>query len=232
MSLVAQGMSYGQVDPETAARALIDRFSVDAGTLFVQDDSGALPGAGEPINLDQPPFITQGLGPDGQVVKYYNFDIQSATPSPIYVLLRDGESDPAEGQLFVVDAIPGAPGYSDFWNVTRVVVPSDYVANTVTSLAEIEATGYAMKMTDAIVNCPVVPDGSTATLRLRGEDTELHMGWYRGEVITYFVFEERALAVDANGLVPLPEIHVTFNVNPGGDGGGPPSGFATELGTD
>ena len=232
MLLVAQGMSYGQVDPETAARALIDRFSADAGTLFVRDDSGALPGAGDPINLDQPPFITQGLGPDGQVVKYYNFDIQSTTPSTIYVLFREGESAPVEGQLFVVDAIPGDPGYSDFWNVTQVTVPSDYVANTVTSLAEIEAAGYAMEMTDAIVNCPVVPDGSTATLRLGGGDTELHMGWYRGEVITYFVFEERALAVDANGLVPLSEIYVTFNVNPGEDSGGPPSGFATEPGTD
>ena len=48
--------------------AAIDRFSAAAGTLMVRDDSGALPGPNEPINFDMPPFITQGLGPGGQVV--------------------------------------------------------------------------------------------------------------------------------------------------------------------
>ena len=32
--------------------------------------------------------------------------------------------------------------------------------------------------------------------------------------------------------VPLSDILVTFNINPGEDGGGPPSGFVMEMGTD
>ncbi len=219
-------------DPATAPRALIDRFSADAGAIFVRDDSGALPEAGEPIDFDQQPFITQGLGPDGQVVQYYNFDVQSATPAPIFVLFRDGEEQPVAGQIFIVDAIPGDPGYSDFWNVTKVTVPADYVANTVTSLDEINAEGFAMEATANIVNCPIVPEGSTAALRLGGGNTGLHLGWYRGQVVAYFTFEEKALAMDANGMVPVSPIYVTFNINVGEDGGGPPSGFVTEPGTE
>ena len=228
---VAQGMSYGQTDPATAPRAVIDRFSADAGTLMVRDDTNGLPDAGEPIDFDQPPFITQGLGPNGEIVQYYNFDAQSTTPAPIYVLFHEGESSPVEGQIFVVDAIPGDPGYSDFWNVMAVTVPADYVANTTTSLAEIQEAGYPMEATDMIVNCPIVPEGSTAILRLGGADNSLHMGWYRGEVVTYFAFEEHPLTLDAGGNVPLSPIYVSFNINPDQEGGGPASGFATEPGT-
>ncbi|MCZ6678982.1 MAG: T9SS type A sorting domain-containing protein, partial [Candidatus Poribacteria bacterium] len=218
----------GPKDPATASRAVIDRFSADAGTLFVRDDSGALPAADEPIDFDQPPFITQGFGPDGQVVKYYNFDVQNTEPASIFVLFHEGESEPVDGQIFIVDVIPGDPGYNDFWNVTKVTVPTDYVANTVTSLDEIQAAGYAAEATDQLVNCPMVPEGSTAMLRLGDGNTGLNMGWYRGQVVTYFSFEEKALAVDAGGMVPVSVIHVSFNINPGEDGGGPASGFVTE----
>ncbi len=30
---------------------------------------------------------------------YYNFDVQSTVPAPIYVLFRDGESMPVQGQI-------------------------------------------------------------------------------------------------------------------------------------
>ena len=232
MLLVVQTMSYGQTDPATAPRASIDRFSAEAGNLFVRDAMPGLPAAGAAIDFDQAPFITRGLGPAGQPVMYYNFDVQSATPIPIHVLFPEGGSDPVEGQLPIVDAIPGDPGYSDFWRVMRVTVPADYAANTVTSLSEIQAAGFAIEATDTLVNCPVVPEGSTATLRLGdGGDTSLHQGWHRGEVVNYFVFEEAQLALDAAGMVPLSPIWVSFNVNPDQGGGGPASGFRTEVGT-
>jgi hypothetical protein len=216
-------------DPATAPRALIDRFSEEAGTLMVRTAENGLPAAGAPIDMDVAPFVTQGLGPDGSVVRYYNFDVQPLAPAPIYVLFRDGEDAPVEGQLNIVDVIPGDAGYNDFWHPHKVTVPVDYVANTVTSAAEITAAGFAMEPLPALVNCPIVPEGSTAAMGWEGTGPQpLHMGWYKGEVVTYFSFEEAPLA-PAAGEVPTSPIYVTFNENP--PAGGPASGFVTEEGT-
>ncbi|WP_396612367.1 hypothetical protein ACH9L7_03555 [Haloferax sp. S1W] len=218
-------------DPASAPRATIDRFSEAAGTLMVRTDENGLPGPDEAVDFDQVPFITQGLGPDGSVVRYYNFDVQSTTPAPIYVLFREGEDTPVSGQLNVIDAIPGDEGYNDFWQVHKVTVPEDYVANSVTSLADIGDAGYEMEATDMLVNCPVVPDGSTASMRYGDGDAGLVEGWYKDKVVSYFQFTEAPLTVRGDS-VPLSPIYVAFNVNPGEDGGGPPSGFMTEEGSD
>lgn len=219
------------LDPDTAPRAEVDRFSAEAGTLMVRDGANGLPAANAPIAFDQAPFITRGLGPDGEEVRYYNFDVQPVEPAPIYVLFRDGEDAPVDGQLNVLGVKPGDPGYNDFWQVTKVTVPADYVANEVTSVAEIFDAGYPTEALDTIVNCPVVPDGSTATLRHGGGDAGLVRGWYDDQVVFYFHFGEASLA-PVNGAVPTSPIYVTFNVNPDEGGGGPPSGFVTEPGTD
>lgn len=216
----------GPTDPDTAPRASIDRFSADAGVLFQRTATNGLPAAGQAIDFDRAPFVTQGYGPGGEIVQYYNFDVQPTSPAPIYVLFREGESTPVAGQLNIVDAIPGDEGYNDFWRVTRVTVPRDYEANTVTSLSEIQARGYRMEVTNTLVNCPIVPEGSTATRRMGGGSADLHRGWYRNQLVFYFTFEERALS---GATVPVSPIYVTFNLNPDQAGGGPPSGFRTEA---
>ncbi len=221
----------GPMDPATARRASVDRFSEKAGKLFVRNGANGLPGANEPIDFDKAPFITQGLGPKGVGVRYYNFDVQGTTPAPIYVLFREGESKPVTGQLNIVDVIPGDEGYNDFWRVTKVTVPKNYVANTVTSVSEIADAGYSTETTNKLVNCPIVPAGSTARMRLGGEGADLHEGWYRGQVVSYFTFEEKALTTGGSGGVRLSPIYVAFNVNPNQPGGGPASGFMTEAGT-
>lgn len=215
--------------PENAPDAVIDRFAPGVGTLQVRSDANGLPEPGEGVDFDQPPFITHGLGPDGQSVAYYNFDIQPTTPAPIYALFREGESTPVPGQLNLVDAIPGTPGYNDFWQIQRVRVPASYQANSVTSLEQIRAAGYPIEATEEIVNCPVVPRGSTARQRLEQADEGLSRGWYRGQLVYYFNFAEQALS---GAQVALADIFVTFNVNPGAEGGGPASGFKTEAGTE
>jgi hypothetical protein len=180
------------------------------------------------VNFDRGPFITHGLGPDGAPVRYYDFDVQSTIPAPIYVVFREGENHPVERQLNIVDVIPGAQGYNDFRQVVKVTVPHDYVANTVTSLAEIREAGYRMDSTPMLVNCPIVPRGSVARMRLNGGSAELHRGWYRGQVVSYFAFDEHPLQVSPSGEVPLSLIYVTFTTNPDQPGGGPASGFVTE----
>ena len=219
---------FSQVDPDTAMKANIDRFSMEAGILFVRDSVNGLPGPNEPVNFDQEPFITQGLGPQGEFISYYNFDVQPTEPAPIYVLFREGEADPVEDQLNIVGVIPGDAGYNDFWRVNFVTVPQNYVANTITKVSEIIGS-HPVTETDILVNCPIVPDGSTAELRYnKSEDPGLTRGWYETMVVFYFNFSERALMVNSSGMVPLSPIYVTFNINPGEPGGGPPSGFMVD----
>lgn len=216
-------------DPDTAPVVSVDRFSAAAGMLQVRNATNGLPAANAPIDFDSgPPFITEGFGPAGQKVQYYNFDVQPTTPIPIYAFFhKDGS--PVDSQLNVIDLIPGSGGYSDFWRVMKVTVPNDYVANSVTSAMAIRSAGYAIETTDMLVNCPVVPKGTTAKLRLDGASPDLHRGWYRDQVVYYLDFEEAALKTDSGGNVPLAPIYVTFNENP--PSGGPQTGFRSEMGS-
>ena len=215
-------------DPATAAKATVDRFSATAGDLMVRDATNGLPAANVAVDFDKAPFITMGLGPQGQKVRYYNFDVQPTAPAPIYVLFRAGEMTPVAGQFNIIDVLPGEAGYSDFWQVNKVTVPATYVANTYTSLAELKAAALTIAPTTMLVNCPVVPDGSTATQRLNGGAATLVTGWHKNTVVKYFSFEEKALS---GATVPVSPIYVLFNVNPDQPMGGPGSGFKTEAGS-
>lgn len=224
------------LDPDTAPKVSIDRFSAEAATLMIRDDINGLPGPNEPIDFDSgEPFITMGLGPDGEHVKYYNFDVQPTHSAPILALFHEGEDKPVEGQLNIIDVIPGDEGYTDFWHVHKVTVPDDYVPNTLTNASAVMDSGYPIERTNLIVNCPVVPEGSTASLRYGDGDSGLVRGWYKDQVVHYFDFSEKKLEVDlpseGHPEVPLSDILVTFNINPDEEGGGPPSGFWTEEGT-
>lgn len=227
----ALAMGSGDRGGAAAPAAPIDRFSDEAGHLFKRSAMPGLPGPNAPIDFDQGPFITRGFGPAGDYVSYYNFDVQPRTPAPIYVLFKKGAPSPVDGQLNLVDVIPGDAGYNDFWNVVKVTVPDDYVANEIRSVADLKAAGYPTEATTTVVNCPLVPEGSTARLRYAGgTDTGLHRGWYHGMVVSYFNFSEKALTLNAGGQVPVSPIFVTFNKNPDSHdmSSGPASGFVTD----
>jgi hypothetical protein len=217
-------------DIATAEKVSVDRFSATAGHLMVRTPMNGLPAANASVNFDQGPFITKGKGPTGQNVEYYNFDVQPTIPAPIYVLFKEGARDPVDGQFNIIDVLPGETGYNDFWQVHKVTVPQGYKANQVASYAEIQSAKYMIEPMSAIVNCPVVPDGSAATKRLAGGSAALTKGWYKGKAVSYFNFTEKSLTT-SGGDVPLSTIYVTFNINPDLMGGGPPSGFVTENGS-
>jgi len=213
----------GPHNPATAAVVSVDRFSDAAAHLQARSAHPSLPAANAPVNFDVVPFITQGFGPTGAVVKYYNFDVQTTTPAPIYVFLKP-DSTEVPGQLHVIDELPGESGYNDFWQVVKVHVPAGYVANTIASAAEVLASKYPLTQTTTIVNCPVVPAGSTAKLA-----SPLVKGWYKDSAVFYLNFE--TLTANSDGTVPTDDIWVTFSINPGLTGGGPASGFETESPT-
>jgi hypothetical protein len=214
-------------DINTAEKVSVDRFSSTAGHLMVRTASNGLPAANAAINFDVDPFITKGLSKTGALTEYYNFDVQPATPVDIYVFYKSGSSTSVTGQNNVINTIPGDAGYSDFWVVNKVTVPDDYVPNSLTSLSEILASGYNIQKTNAIVNCPVVPFGSTASKKFGGGSQALTLGWYKGKAVAYFSFEEKALTATNTGEVLVVPIYVMFNDN----ASGPASGFKTETGT-
>jgi len=220
-------------DPKTAEKVSVDRFSAAAGHLQVRTATNGLPAANAPVDFDKGPFITKGLGPNGQLVEYYNFDVQPLTPAPIWVLFREGETDPVSGQMNIIDVLPGEAGYNDFWQVIKVTVPKNYQANQVASYDEIVAAKYPTEPTTSLVNCPVVPEGSTATKRFINEPNTLITGWYKEKVVYYFSFTEKNLVASA-GKVPVSPIYVSFNINPSDSNpnSGPASGFKAETGTD
>ncbi|MFB6371101.1 MAG: hypothetical protein ABEH42_12090 [Haloarculaceae archaeon] len=219
-------------DPDSADVLPIDRFSEAAGTLMVRSPDNDLPGPNQPIDFDTAPFLTTGLGPDGGTIQYYNFDVQATEPAPIYAFFRETTDTPVDGQLNVVGTIPGDEGYNDFWHVHKVLVPDDYVANTVTSATGVMDREFDIQSTGIVKNCPIVPAGSTAVRRGGDADTGLIRGWYEDGVVNYFLFEEATLETTADGAVPTSPIYVTFNRNPAEEGGGPASGFMTESGSD
>jgi len=212
-------------DITTATRVSVDRFSPTAGHLMVRSPSNGLPAANAPISFDVGPFITTGFDRDGISTDYYNFDIQPTIPDDIYVFFHEGSTTPISGQNNIIPTIPGDAGYNDFWIVNAVTVPNDYVANSITSEAEVLSSGYNIVKTSTIVNCPVVPFGSTAARsNVVGQASVLTVGWYKGQAVAYFNFDEAPLTATGGGGVPLSPIYVMFNDN----AAGPASGFKTE----
>ena len=210
----------------TATKASIDRFSSTAGHLMVRTVANGLPAANASINFDMAPFFTMGLDRTGTHVLYYNFDVQPTTPSPIYVLFKSGATTPLAGQNNIVATIPGDASYNDFWLMKKVTVPDNYVPNSLTSESEILASGYAITSTTNIVNCPIVPYGSTAARsKTVGVASALSFGWYKGMSVAYFNFDEAAL-ITSGGSVPLSPIYVMFANNMS-----PANGFKVEPGT-
>src|SRR6516162_3237395 len=153
-SLIASsvaGQAATPADPDQAPIASVDRFSDKAAHLQLRTRDNHIPGPNQPVDFDTGPFITQGLSPTtGKPVRYYNFDVQTTAPAPVYVLYREGEDKPVAGQLDIIDTLPGEKGYNDFREVWKVTVPRDYVANMVAGAGALRGEGYKMEQTPAL----------------------------------------------------------------------------------
>jgi hypothetical protein len=182
------------------------RLALAAGTAFAAACASA-PSA--PAQID-PPFPTPGpLGAtarvyaveqgwfDGQVVQYYN--LGTNTPlrpdnpgrvlvTPVWIFVTgvnpDGGPIKLDGQDSLFDAVPGEAGYTDLWQAFFVTPPADYAPNRFTSAEALLASGLQIEKQALLVNCPIVPPGSS----LADGAKELTKGWVRGEPVVYFDF--------------------------------------------
>jgi hypothetical protein len=139
-----------------------------------------LPGPNEPIDFDTGSLITQGLSPStGKPVRYYNFDVQSTTPAPLYVIYREDDDKPVESQLDLIDTLPDEKGYNDFRQIWKVY-PRTMSPTRSPMQQTLRDAGYKMEKTSTLRNMPVVPDKSRARARLKGGSAELQRAWYQG----------------------------------------------------
>ena len=96
---------------------------------------------------------------DGEEVFYPDFGANPPVAIPIWAFITgmdaDGNPQFVEGQMNIIDSVPGDAGYSAFWRVSMVTVPEDYEANSLTSADAVRASGNEIAETDIVVNCPV-----------------------------------------------------------------------------
>ena len=151
----------------------------------------------EPVDgLDRPDSFPLVHGwYKGTDVTYFDFGGSPKVAIPILVFFQENDQDtPISGQMNIIDSIPGMPGYSDFWRVFKVLAPSDYEANSITSFEGVMEAGYDIEPTDIVVNCPVVnPDAMTEEISY-----DLVQGWFKGREVFYFDF---AANTGAEGFV-------------------------------
>src|SRR5256885_6085186 len=115
-------------------------------------------------------------------VSYLDYGPQSNVAVPILAFFQAASpSTPVAGQRNIIDTIPGQPGYNDFWRVYKVLAPNGYVANSIRSLADAVASGYAIEATNIVVNCPVVNPNAT----IAGSSATPVAGWYRDPAVYY-----------------------------------------------
>ena len=198
-------------DPDMAEVFEVDRFTDQAGTFFRRSENPNLPGPGEAIELDAPPFLFSAFGLEGNRHLMYSLDVRSPSPANLYVFFKP-DGSPLTEQLYVFDALPGEAGYSDFCAIQRVTVPGDYVPNSVTSRRDLEARiseGFKIEPTGKILNMPVVPEGSTATKSTTGGSALLIKGWCRNKVLHYFAFDE--VQASPQGLTPTATMYAFFS---------------------
>ena len=213
--------------PAYVPRVAVDRFSDAAGLFFRRADQPQLPGPDQPVDFDGPLFLQKGFGPNGEAVRFYNFDARSTAPAPVYILV-DRIGVPIPGQLPIFDLLPGDAGYNDLWQIQQVrILQRDYPPNSISSLQAIRDGKYEISTTQDLMNCVLVPAGSTATLRADPDTpSSAQQGWYRDQIVEYLLFEHpRSIArVDFGaGQVNAPEMFCFFD-----NDADPSQGFALD----
>ena len=195
----------------------VDRFSDSMGTFFRRSDNPDLPAPNEPIEFDDPRFLTRGYGPNGEEMSFYNLDVRPKSPGIVYELI-DRRGNPILGQLPIYDRLPGDADYSDFWHIHNVYIQDrEYRANSYDSAEDVLGAGLEIEPSETVANHVMVPLGSSANLRYDSNTPRrVQDGWYRGQIVKYLVFEnpQSEATVDfGSGQVNTPQMYAFLDNN-------------------
>lgn len=199
----------------TAPLLSVDRFSDAAGTLLRRSLDPSLPKPNEAFSLDEPRFRLAVAGPAGFTAHCYNLDVRPAKPNRYYVFY-DSLNNYRLGQYPVIEKAPGDPGYSDLWDIWKIVTPDSFRetnwvrdAATVERLLQDPAGGFRASSTGVYLNAPVVPDGTKAGSKAEGKGgaVRLWYAWYQGKRAPFLYFEG-SLLLASDGRIPTATLKV------------------------
>lgn len=172
---------------------------------------------------------------NGQAVRYYNFgqntplsadDPTRVLSAPGWLFITgmnaDGSPNKFKGQATVFPVKPSDKDYSDLWQISVVIPPADYMADNIKDAEAVQASGFTIEKTPMLVNCPIVPAGSS----LADKAIELGRSWVKGQEFAYFDFGPTSAkpgklyafvtGLDANGQPQLvPGQHFVFSAKRG-----------------
>ncbi len=194
----------------------VDRFSDEAGTLLRRSADRTLPKPNEPFSLDDPHFAVRVSGPGEASGECYNLDVRPALPNRYYVFY-DSLNYYRIGQFPVIEKAPGDPGYSDLWDIWKIVTPDTFRetnwvrdADTVRRLLADPSSGFRGGSTGIYLNAPVVPEGTKAGSKAegRGGSASMLYAWYRG-MRAPFLYFEGSLHLDPEGRIPVSRLSVS-----------------------
>jgi hypothetical protein len=194
----------------TAPLLAVDRFSDAAGTLLRRSVDASLPQPNEPFSLDDPRFSVPVTGAGDQAARCYNLDLRPSKPNRYYVFY-DRIGNYRLAQFPVIEKAPGDPGYSDLWDIWKVMTPDTFrETNWVRDAATVERLladpngGFTAASTGIYLNAPVVPEGTTAARKAEarmGKATRLY-AWYQGKRAPFLYFEG-SLKLAPDGTIPV-----------------------------
>jgi hypothetical protein len=200
----------------TAPLLAVDRFSDASGTLLRRSLDPELPQADEPFSLDDPRFTVTVVGPGGATGRCYNLDVRPAAPNRYYVFY-DRIGNYRLAQFPVIEKAPGDPGYSDLWDIWKVITPDAFRetnwvrdAATVARLLADPAGGFTAASTGIYLNAPIVPEGTTAGSKAEGRAgraTRLY-AWYQGKRAPFLYFEG-SLHLGPDERIPVSTLTIT-----------------------
>ena len=151
--LVTVPRSYQPDSLTSAADVMARNFPTQTTMMFV--NCPVVP-AGSTIQ-DNRPLIQCWY--KGQKAYYYDFGANDDVAAPIWAFITgfDSNNKPIflAGQHNIVDVVPGDKGYSAFWKVNLVTVPSVYAPDTLRSVDDVMKSGYPVTPTNVNVNCPL-----------------------------------------------------------------------------
>jgi hypothetical protein len=84
-----------------------------------------LPQANEPFSLDDRRFAVAVVGPGGADGRCYNLDVRPAAPIATTSSTTGSETTDL-AQFPVIEKAPGDPGYSDLWDIWKVITPDGF----------------------------------------------------------------------------------------------------------
>ncbi len=143
---------------------------------------------------------------DGASVRYWDFGAAPAVAIPIFLIVTDIADDGSFTPLdhpTIVDAVPGDPGYSPFWQVFIVPTTDTFDGEVITSFGAVQEArdtgllGEPVKL-DAYVNCPIVH--RDVKLEVPGGWAEPVQLYYRGQRASYYPFGLHGLPEDSNAV--------------------------------